>query len=111
MPRYVQDRATGKLVEVPRVRVHVSDAPVVVGDIEPFVSPVDHSIITGRRSLRDHQKAHGVAQHGEYGEDNGRAYFERADRQRHERRTFNTREDRESRRQLIARALDEQRRR
>ena len=40
MPRYIQDRATGKLVEAPRVRVVVQDAPAVVGDIEPFVSPL-----------------------------------------------------------------------
>ena len=108
MPRYIQDRATGKLVEAPRVRVVVQDAPAVVGDIEPFVSPVDRTLITGRRALRSHQRRHGVAQHGEYGENNGQAFFERAEKDRRERALSNTREDRQQRISAIARALDEQ---
>jgi hypothetical protein len=29
-------------------------------DIEPFVSPVDGSVITGRKALREHNKRHDV---------------------------------------------------
>jgi hypothetical protein len=29
-------------------------------DIEPFVSPVDGKVITGRRALREHNKRHNV---------------------------------------------------
>lgn len=29
-------------------------------DLEPFVSPVDGSIISGRAALREHDKRHGV---------------------------------------------------
>jgi len=32
----------------------------IAGDIAPFVSSVDGSLITGRRSLREHNKRNGV---------------------------------------------------
>lgn len=33
-------------------------------DIAPFVSPLDHSVISSRSGLRDHEKRHGVKQVG-----------------------------------------------
>lgn len=43
----------------------IDDSPSGVGftvipDIDPFVSPVDGSVITGRRALREHNKRHNV---------------------------------------------------
>lgn len=38
----------------------VGGSPYIIGDIEPYVSPIDGSTITGRRALRDHCKTHGV---------------------------------------------------
>ena len=35
-------------------------APYVIGDIEPYRSPIDGTTILGRRGLREHCKAHGV---------------------------------------------------
>jgi len=32
----------------------------IMPDIEPFVSPVDGKVITGRRALREHNKKHDV---------------------------------------------------
>lgn len=34
--------------------------PAILGDIEPFVSPIDGSVITGRAALRAHCQQHGV---------------------------------------------------
>ena len=35
-----------------------------MGDIKPFVSPIDRSEITSRSQLRDHERRHGVRQVG-----------------------------------------------
>jgi len=52
------DRATDSFVEV--IREPETDAPAVQGDIEPFVSPIDRSIVASRSQLRDHMGEHGV---------------------------------------------------
>lgn len=36
----------------------------VIRDIEPFVSPIDGSVVSGRRQRRDHMRAHGVIEVG-----------------------------------------------
>ncbi len=33
---------------------------LIMPDIEPFKSPVDGSVVSGRAALRDHNKRHGV---------------------------------------------------
>ena len=51
----------GKLVEKHLAAPLASNgAPAVLGDIEPFVSSIDGSVITGRAALRAHCKQHGV---------------------------------------------------
>lgn len=40
-------------------------APYLMGDITPFVSPIDGSEITSRSQLRAHEQTHGVRQCGE----------------------------------------------
>lgn len=35
-------------------------------DIEPFVSPVDGSVVTGRAALREHNKKHNVTNAADY---------------------------------------------
>jgi anti-sigma28 factor (negative regulator of flagellin synthesis) len=47
-------------------------------DIEPFVSPVDGKIITGRRALRDHNKRHNVTNAADFKEEWSRKEKERA---------------------------------
>lgn len=37
------------------------DAALVMGDIEPFVSPVDGTVISSRSHLREHMRQHGLA--------------------------------------------------
>ncbi len=60
MPIWTQDRETGKFIEVQKVR-KASNGPYVHRDIEPFVSPVDGSVISSANQLRDHNKKHGVS--------------------------------------------------
>jgi hypothetical protein len=52
----------GKLVEkhLAEPLFQNSLAPAVLPDIEPFVSPIDKSVISSRSTLRAHCKAHGV---------------------------------------------------
>lgn len=40
-------------------------APGVMGDIKPFVSPIDGKEISSRSQLREHERRHGVRQCGE----------------------------------------------
>lgn len=55
MPRrtFRFDAALGKLVEIHRVRSEFS-VPGVIGDIQPFVSPIDGTVISSRSQLRDY---------------------------------------------------------
>ena len=40
-------------------------APMGMGDIQEFQSPIDFSLISSRSALRDHEQKHGVRQCGE----------------------------------------------
>ncbi len=44
-------------------------AAYVQGDIESFVSPVDGSVITDRKQLRDHNKRNGVTNCADYSDE------------------------------------------
>lgn len=39
---------------------------MVMPDIEPFVSPIDQSVVSGRAALREHNKRHGVTNAADY---------------------------------------------
>lgn len=41
-------------------------APMVMGDLKPFVSPIDGSEISSRSKLRAHEQAHKVKQCGDF---------------------------------------------
>jgi hypothetical protein len=70
--KYVQHPETGKLIPGDKVdwpRYHtVADHSnfIVRGDIEPFVSPVDRTVVTGRRSLAEHNARNGVVNFHEF---------------------------------------------
>ena len=57
---WVQDPVTGKLV--PKEEYYASDrtAHYLLGDIEPFVSHVDGSVIRSRKDLREHNARNNV---------------------------------------------------
>ncbi len=64
MPSYVQHPETGQLIPLsevdwPRYRTNLRSAQIMP-DIEPFVSPIDQTIISSRSALRAHNKRHDV---------------------------------------------------
>lgn len=60
MTRYIQDRETLKLVELPSRSEQRSH--LLIKNFEPFVSPVDKKLISTRKQLIDHNKRHNVTQ-------------------------------------------------
>ena len=107
MPRFIQDHETGKLIEVTTRQSRArsgqpAGAPAIIPDIEPFKSPIDGTMITSRRDLRVHQEQHDVRLHSEYGDNNGKDYFAKADAARTTRGAGQTRRDREARIRAIA---------
>jgi hypothetical protein len=54
----------------------ITDGPkyvggIIMGDIEPFISPVDGSCISSRSVLRDHMRQHGLAYTDDYNKPGG----------------------------------------
>ena len=68
MTRYVQNRDTGELEEVSADFTTYQEplSPMVMPDIDSFVSPVDKSIVHSRSQLREHNKIHGVTNSSDY---------------------------------------------
>ena len=81
MPRWRQtkDPETGKYILVP-----IDDAArkleghYIRGDIEPFVSPIDGTVINSRGQLEDHCAKHNVVPAEEYSQ----AFFDRKAKER-----------------------------
>lgn len=76
MTTYVQDPITLKLVEKSKYLAGNHSAAVHV--MEPFISPIDQSVITDGASLRAHNRKHGVTDQRDYGPD----WFARKGRER-----------------------------
>ena len=66
MPTWVQDPVTHKLIPKADYHGHETNAPVVHGDIEPFISPITKEVISDRGQLRRHNKKHGVTDSRDY---------------------------------------------
>ena len=67
MPRYVQkirEDGSSEFVEIVSSGVHSSAA--VHGDIDAFVSPIDGTVISDRKQLREHNKRNGVVAASEF---------------------------------------------
>jgi len=66
MARYIQHPITFKLIpaeEYERPREH---GHFVQGDVTNFVSPIDGSVISDRKKLREHNKKHQVVNAAEF---------------------------------------------
>lgn len=63
---WVQDPETGKLIPKEEWREPVSEGAAILGDIEPFISPVTGQAITSRSGLRAHNNRHGVTDSRDY---------------------------------------------
>lgn len=76
MPSWIQDPKTGELIPKEEFVRHAGHT--VMGDIEPFVSPIDGTIISSRSKLREHNKRHGVTNIRDYGD----SWFQRKAQER-----------------------------
>lgn len=101
MPSWVQDPKTGKLI--PKAEYHREQSlRMVMADIEPFVSPVDGSVIGSRSKLREHNKRHGVTDMRDYGD----GYFERKAHERDNELHASTARQRRERCEAISESID-----
>ena len=81
MTTYVQDKKTGKFVE--KSAYLAANHSAAVHTMQPFVSPIDGSVISDPAQLRSHNAKHGVTDTREYGPN----WFERKSRERNLRLT------------------------
>ena len=63
---YDKETDTSTFVPVDAAARRNDMSAVVRGDIEPFVSPIDGSIISGTKQMRDHYKHHDVVPTAEF---------------------------------------------
>lgn len=97
---YRQNKKTGKFEEVhrgPSTHHHF-----VRDDVQPFVSPVDGSIINSASDLRHHNERNNVVSHAEYGDQWKQKAKERQDK------AFG-RKSSEQRKRDLAQAVDQHR--
>ena len=66
MARWRQDSKTGKLIPIDEAAARRDAGVAIHGPIEPFVSPVDGSVISDRKQLREHNRRHNVVQTQEF---------------------------------------------
>ena len=108
--RYIQDPKTLKLVPADEYYARKSESVdnnsfSIINDIDPFVSPVDRSVISSRSKLRSHNIKHGVTDVREYGDN----WFKRKSKERDAELKGETREARKSRIKSIRDALQQYR--
>lgn len=75
---WVQDIKTGRFIPKSEITYSSPDAPAVLTAPEPFISPIDGTLIDDRAQLRRHNKRHGVTDFRDY----GKGYFERKQQER-----------------------------
>ena len=63
--RWRQDKDTGEFVPMDAAAAK-HDGHFVIGDIEPFRSPIDGEVITDRKQYREHCEKHGVVPASEF---------------------------------------------
>ena len=61
--RFIWDRDKQKFVPFDKFKRQSRPRLQIIEDIEPFQSPIDQSVIGGRKQKRDHMKAHGVVEY------------------------------------------------
>ena len=99
---WVQDPDTGKLVPKDEWNRQVPESAAIMGDIEPFISPIDGSAITSRSKLRTHNTKHGVTNSRDYSSE----YMQKRSGQRITEMTGRTPQATAERRELLKRELD-----
>jgi len=104
MPRYIQHPITNKLIPAEEYIRPRAGGHAIHGDIEPFVSPVDGTVISDRKQLAEHNKRHNVVNTQEFGTEHWeRKAKERADLYEGRRSTQQVQRDREQIHEIIMR--------
>lgn len=79
MPSWIQDPLTHKLIPKHEYRPRDAfDRLEIIGDIDPFISPVTGELINSRSQLREHNRVNGVTNMADYGPD----WFDRKAKER-----------------------------
>jgi len=100
MPTYVQDKVTGKFV-LKGTETYQSNAPMIMGDIEPFISPITKRPVTSRSQLRRHNQIHGVTDSRDYSQE----FIQKRNRERENNLMGNTQEAKRERIAIIDKEL------
>ena len=79
-----------------------NQAPMVMPDIEPFVSPITGDVITTRPMLKRHMKAHGVTNYADYSKE----FLDGKRKEREAKGLGATHQDRAERIEAIKRAIN-----
>lgn len=66
MPRWRQCSKTNKLIPIDDAARALNSSAVVHGDISPFVSPVDGTVVADRKQLREHNLRNNVVNANEF---------------------------------------------
>jgi hypothetical protein len=103
MPSWVQCPKTYKLIPKEEYARHEDAVSTVYvqGDVEPFVSPIDGTIIQSRNGLRDHNLKHGVTDMRDYGQE----WFKKKAKERAEKIAGKDRRSRAERVEAIKEAM------
>ena len=99
----VQHPISGKLIPKEEFQREEPASPAIHGDIDPFVSPVDGSVISDRAHLRAHNKRHNVTNVADY----GHGWFERKGKDKYREQQGATTKQRRERREAINRTMRE----
>ena len=65
--RFIWDRPKRKFVPYNDFRRNARARLQIIEDMEPVLSPIDGSVIGGRRQKRDHLRAHGCVEYEDVG--------------------------------------------
>lgn len=68
MPRWRQDPKTLELIPVGQ-RNEVAGSVAIHADFEPFISPIDGTVISDRAGYREHCKRHNVVPQAEFSDE------------------------------------------
>ena len=100
--RFIQHPETGKLIPADEyVRPDTTKSAYVMGDINPFVSPISKELIDDRGKLRRHNKRHGVTNVADYSPD----HFKKAEINRKNEREGRTAQAKRERVETIKAAM------
>lgn len=103
MPRWIQHPITHELIPADEYVRPDTNAPYIHGPLEPFVSPVDRSVIGDRKHLREHNKRHEVTDFRDYGTE----YFERKAKERERNLAGDSYKAREERKRDLLRTFEQ----